>query len=103
MPEHSVFGQKKGPEQRRMKTMHSKFDVVVVGAGPAGSATALRLSRMGCRVALVERTRFEKPRVGESLSPAVQPLLAELGVWQEFLRLEPLPSYGMRSIWGAGT
>jgi len=52
---------------------------------------------------LIERTRFETPRVGESLAPSVQPLLAELGVWQEFLGLQPLPSYGTRSIWGAET
>jgi flavin-dependent dehydrogenase len=81
--------------------MRSDFDVVVVGAGPAGSATALRLARSGCRVALVERTLFQDLRVGESLAPLVQPLLAELGVWPDFLGLRPLPSYGTRSVWGA--
>ncbi len=83
--------------------MHSEFDVAVVGAGPAGSATALRLANSGCRVALIERTQFEDPRVGESLAPSVQPLLADLGVWQDFLRLQPLPSYGTRSVWGTDT
>jgi electron transfer flavoprotein-quinone oxidoreductase len=34
------------------------FDVVVVGAGPAGSAAALELARAGCSVALVERGAF---------------------------------------------
>jgi flavin-dependent dehydrogenase len=38
--------------------------------------------------------------VGESLAPGVQPLLAELGVWQDFVALRALPSYGTRSIWG---
>jgi len=75
-------------------------DVAVVGAGPAGSATALRLARAGCRVVLLEGSRFDMPRIGESLPPSVQPLLAELGVWQSFLDLGPLPSYGTRSIWG---
>jgi flavin-dependent dehydrogenase len=81
--------------------MRADFDVVVVGAGPAGSATALRLARSGCRVALVERTLFRNPRVGESLAPIVQPLLVDLGVWPDFLGLRPLPSYGTRSVWGA--
>ena len=81
--------------------MLSQFDVAVVGAGPAGAATALRLANSGCRVALIERTQFEAPRVGESLAPSVQPLLADLGVWRDFLRLQPLPSYGTRSVWGA--
>jgi len=79
------------------------FDVAVVGAGPAGSATARRLALRGYRVALIERTRFTELRVGESLAPAVQPLLTELGVWHEFLALNPLPSYGTRSLWGGAT
>ena len=35
------------------------FDVAVIGAGPAGSATARSLARSGYRVALVERSRFD--------------------------------------------
>jgi flavin-dependent dehydrogenase len=77
------------------------FDAVVIGAGPAGSATARWLALRGARVALVERDAFEAPRVGESLAPAVQPLLMKLGLWQEFLGLDPLPSFGTRSHWGA--
>ncbi|MEP7763035.1 NAD(P)/FAD-dependent oxidoreductase [Sanguibacter sp. 25GB23B1] len=75
-------------------------DVVVVGAGPAGSATALRLARAGLDVALVERGTFADSRVGESLAPAVQPLLRDLGLWDAFLALGPLPSWGTRSTWG---
>jgi flavin-dependent dehydrogenase len=81
----------------------SDFDVVVVGAGPAGSATARRLALHGRPVALIERSRFDAPRIGESLAPAVQPLLAELGVWHEFLALKPLASHGTRSLWGGAT
>src|SRR5437660_898446 len=80
--------------------MPREFDVAVAGAGPAGSAAARRLALAGCRVALVERSRFEEPRVGESLPPAVQPLLADLGVWRDFMQLDPLPSHGTRSVWG---
>jgi flavin-dependent dehydrogenase len=75
-------------------------DVAIVGAGPAGSAIARRLAQAGCRVALLERSRFDVPRVGESLAPGVQPLLADLGVWPAFTALAPLPSYGTRSAWG---
>ena len=76
------------------------FDVAVVGGGPAGSATARRLASHGCHVALIDRSRFDAPRVGESLVPSVQPLLRELGVWREFLALAPLQSHGTRSLWG---
>jgi flavin-dependent dehydrogenase len=76
------------------------FDAAIVGAGPAGSATARWLALQGWRVALVERTRFESPRIGESLPPNVQGPLRELGLWSEFLALEPLPSWGTSSVWG---
>jgi len=76
------------------------FDAVVVGAGPAGSATARWLALRGARVALLERTRFEAPRIGESLAPNVQEPLQALGLWSEFLALAPLPSWGTRSLWG---
>lgn len=77
------------------------FDVAVIGAGPAGAATARRLAQSGCRVLLIDRSAFDTPRVGESLAPSVQPLLAELGVWDRFIALDPLPSWGTRSVWGA--
>jgi flavin-dependent dehydrogenase len=81
--------------------MAMEFDVAVVGAGPAGAAAARRLAQHGRRVVLVERSRFEAPRVGESLAPATQPLLVELGVWPQFMALSPLASYGTRSVWGS--
>lgn len=81
----------------------SDFDAAIIGAGPSGSATARWLSQQGLRVALIERSRFDVPRVGESLAPAVQLLLAELGVWDKFLALKPLPSHGTRSLWGDAT
>lgn len=75
-------------------------DVVVVGAGPAGSALAARLAGRGLAVALLERTRFRQARVGESLAPSVRPLLRDLGCWDDFLSLGPLPSWEVRSVWG---
>lgn len=81
--------------------MRRRARVLVAGAGPAGSATARRLANRGLDVLLVERSRFGEPRVGESLAPAVQPLLRELGLWEGFLALRPLPSYGTRSSWGS--
>lgn len=81
--------------------MLTRCDIAIVGAGPAGAATARRLAQSGCRVVLLERSLLDEPRVGESLAPTVQPLLTELGVWPEFINLQPLPSYGTRSVWGA--
>jgi flavin-dependent dehydrogenase len=83
--------------------MQTGFDVIVLGAGPAGSATSLRLARAGLRVALLERSRFDTSRIGESLPPAIQPLLSELSLWPDFKAIRPIPSFGTRSIWGSDT
>jgi len=39
-----------------------RFDAIVVGAGPAGSTAALRLSRAGARVLLLDRERFPRDK-----------------------------------------
>jgi flavin-dependent dehydrogenase len=85
----------------RQSELHdpASYDVVVAGAGPAGAATALRLAAAGRSVAVVERSRFDRPRVGETLAPSVQPLLRALGAWDRFVALRPLPSWGVRSVW----
>ena len=58
----------------------SNVDVIVVGGGPAGSATALWCARRGLSVALLEREPFPRHRPGETLPPGVEPLFAQLGV-----------------------
>ena len=79
--------------------MPEYYDVIVAGGGPAGAATAIRLAAASRSVAVLERSRFERPRVGETLAPGIQPLLRDLGVWDRFCALGPLPSWGTRSIW----
>jgi flavin-dependent dehydrogenase len=54
-------------------------DVLVIGGGPAGSTLAARLAQLGHDVALLERSAFPRPRLGESLTPGVLPLLALTG------------------------
>jgi flavin-dependent dehydrogenase len=56
-------------------------DVIVVGAGPAGSATALRLARAGYRVRILDRAVFPRFKpCGEYLNPSAVAALRRLGL-----------------------
>lgn len=55
-------------------------DCLIVGAGPAGSALALRLARRGCRVLLLDHGRARHSGPYESLLPTALPLLARWGL-----------------------
>ena len=54
-------------------------DVIIIGAGPAGSTTAGLLAKAGHRVRMLDRVRFPRQHVGESLLPAELPVFEELG------------------------
>ena len=54
--------------------------VAIVGAGPAGSALAIFLARQGAEVTLFDDGRRPELLVGESLVPAVVPILQRLGL-----------------------
>jgi 2-polyprenyl-6-methoxyphenol hydroxylase-like FAD-dependent oxidoreductase len=62
-------------------------DVLVVGGGPAGSTAAALLARQGKRVVLLEKERFPRFHIGESLLPLNLPLFERLGVADEIRRM----------------
>jgi len=62
------------------------FDVAVMGAGPAGSSTAITLARLGYHVALIDRAVFPRDKLcGDFLNPINWPVLDELGVSWDIL------------------
>ena len=63
-----------------------EFDVAIVGAGPAGSSTAITLARQGFSVALIDRAIFPRDKLcGDFLNPINWPLLNELSVKDEII------------------
>lgn len=62
-------------------------DVLVVGGGPAGAATAAFLARDGWGVTLIDRARFPRPKpCAEYLSPQAARVLHALGALDEVVR-----------------
>ena len=71
------------------------FDVIVVGAGPAGSVAARELARRGRRVVLIEAKRFPRPKIcAGGISPSARSGLRRLGLWE---RIAP-EAYEIRGI-----
>ncbi|MBS1212755.1 MAG: hypothetical protein H6R26_1372 [Proteobacteria bacterium] len=60
-----------------------QFDVVVIGGGPGGASAAILLAKAGKRVVLLERARFPRFQIGESLLPAGWELWRRLGVTEK--------------------
>ena len=83
-----------------MTQSDQKPDVVVIGGGPGGSTAATMLARQGLQVLLLERERFPRDHVGESLLPASVPVLEELGVLPAIQQAGFLPKWGATMVWG---
>ena len=75
--------------------------IIVIGGGPAGSCASALLARQGLDVVLLERERFPRPHVGESLLPASIPILQNLGVMDDVKRAGFTVKRGATMIWGS--
>ncbi len=81
--------------------MPDSCEVLVVGGGPAGGATALILARAGHEVALIERGDLQGERVGETVSVPGMAILEQLELGQAVRDQGHVISPLIRSAWGS--
>ena len=80
-----------------------KFDVVIIGGGPAGSTAALRLLALGYKIALVESELFPRNQIGESLSPGVWNIFRYLNAEHLLDKVEYIKGLSSCVIWETKT
>ncbi|VXA99135.1 conserved hypothetical protein [Flavobacterium sp. 9AF] len=84
-----------------------KYDVIIIGAGVAGCATALALKKVNkdLHIAIMERSASAENtfKIGETLPPQASKQFQNLGIWEAFLACNFSSSYGTSSVWGSHT
>jgi flavin-dependent dehydrogenase len=79
-----------------------RFDTIVIGAGPSGSAAAALLAEKGFRVLVLERDKFPRYHIGESLLPFTYFPLKRLGLIDRMRQSEFVKKYSVQFISASG-
>lgn len=79
------------------------WDVVIIGGGPAGSTAAATLAKAGRRVLVLEKEKFPRFHVGESLLPYNRRIFDELGVWPKLAAAGFMRKRGAQFLMGNGS
>jgi flavin-dependent dehydrogenase len=73
---------------------HDIYEVAIIGGGPAGSTAGALLARAGRRVIILERDKFPRFHIGESLLPFSMKAFTRLGLHEKFRRAGFIEKFG---------
>src|ERR1700722_11633850 len=78
------------------------YDVLIIGAGPAGSTSAALLAEQGHRVLVLEREKFPRYHIGESLLPFTYQPLQRLGLIDKMRQTAFVKKYSVQFVSPSG-
>lgn len=78
----------------------ARSKVSIIGGGPAGCVAALTLNKLGHDVAIYERTKFPRYRIGESLLPGTMSILNRLGLQEKIDAHDFVKKPSATFLWG---
>lgn len=74
--------------------VQASYDLLIIGAGPAGSTAAALARKKNLRTLVVDKAAFPRFRIGESLLPMGNAILQETGAWAKIEAGGFMPKYG---------
>jgi flavin-dependent dehydrogenase len=82
-------------------TKPAEYNVVIIGGGPSGIATALTLNALGITNCVVDANRSPSRKFGEALPPNAKPILKQLGIQALIEHEAHSKYYGNQVAWGS--
>src|SRR6266699_1368070 len=96
------FCRREDVKREKVKSDRMEHDAVIIGAGPAGSAAATILAEYGRRVVVLEREKFPRYHVGESLLPFTFEPLKRLGMIEKMKASAFVRKYSVQFVSQSG-
>ena len=87
---------------RSRNFMAEFFDIVIVGGGPAGSTAGTLLAKHGWNVAILEKEKFPRFKIGESLLPGSLCTFERMGVREKIDQADVIVKYGGKIVSACG-